>query len=363
MVEDLQVIEDPLEDSLTETGEPEVPPLRYSISSYGADYDVFGLVRRIQKGDVYVPSFQRGFVWDLKLGSRFIESLLLGLPVSGIFLSEESETNKLLVVDGQHRLTTLRYFYEGIWQPTKSEFAMKSVQPQFEGKTYDSLAYADRRTLDNSILHATVFKQDEPSQDESSVYQQVFERLNSGGRQLTSQEIRSAVHHDSAFRKLLEELNDVNEWRSIYGKPELRLRDQELILRFLALRFDRDQYAAPMVSFLNGFMGKNKNLSAARAKEMENTFKETVAFILGSLGKSAFRPTRVLNAAVFDSVMVGTAERLVPGRISDPLAYSISYKALIADKTYLDFCAKGTASEERVRQRLKLAIEAFSSVP
>ena len=362
MVDDLQVIDDSLDDSLTETGEPEVPPLRYSISSYGADYDVDGLVRRIQKGDVYVPSFQRGFVWDLKLGSRFIESLLLGLPVPGIFLSKESETNKLLVVDGQQRLTTLRYFYEGTWLPTKTKFAMKSVQPQFEGKTYDSLADDDRRALDNSILHATVFKQDEPSQDESSVYQ-VFERLNSGGRQLTSQEIRSAVHHDSAFSKLLEELNEIKEWRSIYGKPELRLRDQELILRFLALRFDRDQYAAPMVSFLNAFMGKNKNLSAARAEEMQNTFRATVGFILSSLGKSAFRPTRVLNAAVFDSVMVGTAERLVHGCISDPLAYTNSYNALIANATYLDFCARGTASEERVRQRLKLAIEAFSSVP
>ena len=136
-----------------------------------------------------------------------------------------------------------------------------------------------------------------------------------------------------------------------------------MILRFLALRFDRDQYAAPMVSFLNAFMGKNKNLSAARAEEMQNTFRATVGFILSSLGKSAFRPTRVLNAAVFDSVMVGTAERLVHGCISDPLAYTNSYNALIANATYLDFCARGTASEERVRQRLKLAIEAFSSVP
>jgi Protein of unknown function DUF262 len=351
-----------VDDLLTEEGDAEVQPLRYAISSYGVDYDVEGLVRRIQKGDIYVPTFQRGFVWDIKLASRFIESLLLGLPVPGIFLSKESDTNKLLVVDGQQRLMSLRYFYEGVWQPTKVEFALKSVQAQFEGRSYKTLSEDDRRALDNSILHATVFKQDEPSQDESSVYE-VFERLNSGGRQLTPQEIRSAVHHDSGFRQLLERLNATPNWREIYGPIDSRLRDQELILRFLALRFGRSDYAAPMVAFLNDFMGKHKNPPKDQELQMEASFKEAIALILRSVGRGAFRPVRTLNAAVFDSVMVGTSERLSRGDVTDGPTYRESYVALISNKTYLDYCARGTASEERVRQRLKMAIEAFNAVP
>jgi hypothetical protein len=359
-----EAVEEPLavEDILTELGEPEVAPLRYSISSYGADYDVDGLVRRIQKGDIYVPPFQRGFVWDIKQASRFIESLLLGLPVPGIFLSKESNTNKLLVVDGQQRLMSLRSFYEGIWQPTKVEFGLKAVQPRFEERTYKSLDEDDRRALDNSILHATVFKQDEPSEDESSVYQ-VFERLNSGGRQLTAQEIRSAVHHDTDFRQMLETLNEFPDWRSIYGKSDVRFRDQELILRFLALRFGRANYTAPMVGFLNTFMGKNKSLSETEKAVMESAFKDAVSLIWSTVGRSAFRPTRILNAAVFDSVMVGTSERLLAGEISDHPAYVRAYQTLVANKSYLEFCARGTASEERVKQRLKLAIGAFEPVP
>ncbi len=360
MPEDPQ--EELLDDLLTEEGDAEVPPLRYAISSYGVDYDVDGLVRRIQKGDIYVPSFQRGFVWDLKQASRFIESLLLGLPVPGIFLSKETDTNKLLVVDGQQRLMSLTHFYEGIWRPTKSEFALKAVQEQFEGRTYKTLTEDDRRALDNSILHATVFKQDEPSEDESSVYQ-VFERLNSGGRQLTAQEIRSAVHHDSEFRQLLEVLNSVEDWRSIYGRTDPRMRDQELILRFLALRFGRTDYAAPMVAFLNDFMGKHKNPPKDQIKQMDLSFREAISLVWGCLGKTAFRPIGGLNAAVYDSVMVGTSERLSRGKPKDDGSYVEAYRGLVGNKTYLDYCARGTASEERVRQRIKLAIEAFQAIP
>ena len=192
-----------LEDRRTEEGDAEeVQPFRYAISSYGADYPVDSLVKRIREGAIYVPKFQREFVWDLKDASRFVESLLLGLPVPSIFLSKEWDTGKLLVVDGQQRLLSLRYFYDDIWGPTGKEFRLKGVQSEFEGRTYSTLRDEDRRQLDDAILHAIVFKQDEPSEDESSVYE-VFQRLNTGGKKLTPQEVRSAVHHSGRIRDLL----------------------------------------------------------------------------------------------------------------------------------------------------------------
>ncbi len=100
-------------------------PVRYVISSYGADYPVDSLVKRISKHDIYVPVFQRGFVWSHVQASRFVESLLLGLPVPGIFLFKESDTQKLVVVDGQQRLRTLQMYYEGIIRGR--EFALRGV--------------------------------------------------------------------------------------------------------------------------------------------------------------------------------------------------------------------------------------------
>ena len=140
-----------------------VPRTRYEITSFGADYDVAGLVNRLKRGDIFIPSFQRDYVWKLPEASRFIESLLLGLPVPGVFLARELSTNKLLVIDGQQRLKTLQFFYQGFFNPKESEkthrvFKLIKVLPQFEGLTYETLPERDRIHLDDYILHATVIK-------------------------------------------------------------------------------------------------------------------------------------------------------------------------------------------------------------
>jgi len=359
-VQDVQDIQ--IEDVRTDEGDREVAPLGYKISSYGADYTVDGLVKRMREGSVYVPEFQRGFVWDVKDASRFVESLLLGLPVPSIFLSKEADTGKLLVVDGQQRLMSLRYFYDGIWEPTKREFSLRGVDRTFEGKTYKGLRDEDRRRLDDAILHVTVFKQDEPSEDQSGIYQ-VFERLNSGGKKLTPQEIRSAVHHSGGMRELLRDLNKNAKWRSIYGPEDGRMRDQELVLRFLAFFYDAETYKSPLVNFLNAFMGRHKKIEQNRAAEMKRVFSDTIHMIHQAVGTSAFRPVRALNAAVFDSVMVGLAKRLSRGPITDIEQLRARYEELLRNQAFLDACGRGTAGEERVKIRIGLATSAFSTLP
>ena len=135
-------------------------PFRYHISSYGADYPVDILVGRMKRKDIYIPEFQRGFVWNWIQASRFIESLLLGFPVPGIFLFKQSRSKRLIVVDGQQRLMTLKFFYGGMIG--SRPFKLKGVDPELEGKTYESLDVDLQRVLNDSILHATVFQQDEP---------------------------------------------------------------------------------------------------------------------------------------------------------------------------------------------------------
>ncbi len=80
----MEELEATVEDNFEDESE-ELLPFKYSITSYGADYPVDGLVKRMDNGSIYVPTFQRGYIWKLKEASRFIESLLLGLPVPGIF--------------------------------------------------------------------------------------------------------------------------------------------------------------------------------------------------------------------------------------------------------------------------------------
>lgn len=338
----------------------EIVPFKYSITSYGADYPVDGLVKRISTHDIIIPRFQRGYVWTLREASRFVESLLLGLPVPSIFLSKEPETQKLLVIDGQQRLLSLRYFYEGLWPSTRKEFALKGVPSKFEGATYKTLASDDRRRLDDSIVHAIVVKQDEPSDDSSSIYH-IFERLNTSGVSLTAQEIRTAIHHGE-FSDLLKELNNLEEWRAVYGQVNKLMRDQELILRFLALYYESEQYSRPMKGFLNTFMGRNRRLSGISKEDMRSVFTQTITAIHKSIGKRAFKLARVLNAAVFDAVMVGVARRLRQGAILDLDTVQERYATLLASPNFLAVAERATADEESVSKRLDLATRAFADI-
>jgi hypothetical protein len=216
--------------------ESEVIPYTYSITAYGADYPVDSIIKRMESKDIIVPrfswepangstvvGFQREYVWPRPKADRFVESLLLGLPVPGIFLVKEM-SGHLLVLDGHQRLYTLRCYYDGVINGV--EYKLESdVQEQFVGKRYRDLKEEDRRRLDDSIIHATVIRQDEPQDDQSSIYL-IFERLNTGGVNLQPQEIRVALYHGE-FVRVLRALNDNAEWRALFGNKSKRLKDME----------------------------------------------------------------------------------------------------------------------------------------
>lgn len=231
---------------------------QFDLTFYGADYPVDGLVKRLGNDDIVVPSFdpghelatdveafQRKFVWTKLQCDRFVESLLLGFPVPGIFLVQQNN-KRLLVLDGQQRLLTLAAFYSGVLN--KKEFSLEHVQPEYVGATYKTLDEESRRTLDDAIIHATVIRKTKNAQDLASVYS-LFERLNSGGTQLSPHEIRVALA-PGPLMYLIRDLNNVPAWRSVFGNPSKALKDQELILRFLAMRFARETYKSPMKDFL-----------------------------------------------------------------------------------------------------------------
>jgi len=343
-----------------------VAPVQYEITSFGADYDAEGLVKRVQRDDIFIPPFQRDYVWTQKEASRFIESLLLGLPIPGIFLARESESKKLLVIDGQQRLKTLRFFFEGAFKPdpeaaTRRIFRLTGVQKQYDGKTYETLEESDRISLNDSIIHATIVKQDSPEGEQTSVYH-IFERLNTSGRKLSPQQIRVAIYHGD-FLDLIRELNGFDAWRSVFGRRSRTLKDQELILRFLALYFDRGSYRQPMNEFLNAFSGKVARTANPPLTDCRKVFEKTIAAIQEAVGDKAFRPERALNAAVFDSVMVGLANRLSNGSKSpSSKAIKRKYDQLITNAKYLSLVSRATANEKNVSDRIGISLKEFGGV-
>lgn len=348
------------------TEEEEVTPVvSYNVTSYGSDPEVEGLVNRLRRGDIIIPPFQRDYVWKQPEASKFIESLLLGLPVPGVFFATESSSNKQLVIDGQQRLKTLLFFFDGYFNPRPDDksqkvFSLTKVQKVFEGKTYKTLEENDRIRLETSIIHATVVKQTAPPEEDTSLYH-IFERLNSGGRRLTDQEMRLAIYHGDLIEKL-KVLNEYSQWRKIFGKVNPRLKDQELILRFFAMWENRDKYERPMGEFLNKYAAVNRQANTTKLDQLGSIFCGVIDAFAASLHVRAFRLTTSLNVAVYDSCMVGLSARiLAPGKgAPDPVKIASAYHELLGNKEYLEKVSRSTADDAFVRRRMELAIEHFS---
>ncbi|MBD2554215.1 DUF262 domain-containing protein [Limnothrix sp. FACHB-708] len=358
-----------------------VPPTYYPITSYGADYPIDGLVKRLNRGDIIIPKFQRSYIWKIDQASRLIESFLLGLPVPGVFLAQENGTNKLIVIDGQQRLKSLQYFYNGQFPENPGSdrhipFMLSGkISPHFLSKTYETLSAVDRRKLDDSIISATIVRQEGSmyeSNEQASIYQ-IFERLNAGGSQLSSQEVRAAAYQGK-LNELLSDLNGYEQWQKIFqGKksaaiPDLskRMKDQELILRFLALYFDLQNYKESMKDFLNSFMETHRSLDKGYTDfQMKVIFTRTVSLVYSSIGEKAFRPRHALHAAVFDAVMVALAKQLDKHPIQNLAALREAYENLLSSEEFqrVSIDSKQTTSSENVRKRIELANLAFENIP
>jgi len=347
----------------------ETDPHPAPVSYTGSDFDVEGLVRRLERHDIVIPTFghedpgietarfQRDFVWRRPQMDRFIESLLLGYPIPGIFLVQQRD-KRYLVLDGQQRLRTLAAFYGGVHNGR--EFALSNVGDDYKGLTYKLLGDEQRRTLDNTFIQATIVQTDGSPGSLDAVYQ-VFERLNSGGTQLTPHEIRIALYA-GPFIAFLTSLNSEEDWRELYGPRSPRLRDQELLLRVVALYVSPGTYRRPLKKYLNEFVGRQRFLSDLNEELVAVRFREAAHILRDAAGSSAFRyRSAQVNAALTEAIMVGTMRRLDAGTLPSPESAKRALQGLLDEDRFVAAISRATADEENVRTRLAIATQALGA--
>ena len=323
---------------------------RLEVEYYGADFPVDTLVKRMAEKEFIIPGFQRKYIWKEEEASRFIETLLLGLPSPSLFLAKDKFSKKYLVIDGQQRLKTLQYFFQGFF-PNGKVFKLKNVVQQLEGLTYSKLPLSERRELDNAIIHCIIISE---SYDPRGIFY-LFERLNTTGTPLNPQEIRNAIYHGS-FSELLQDLSNNETWRELYGKDDIRANEQEHILRFLALHFDLENYSGNMKNFLNQFMLKNKDLDIISENEMKNIFIKTIDFLKNCIGSKVFYEKKKFQI-LFDSVMLLTAQELEKGL--ECSKFKKFYELLINDKHFWSFSQPSTTNRKNLMTRLEYVKELY----
>lgn len=333
--------------------------VEYNIATYPSDNTLNVLRVMWKEGDIAIPKFQRGFVWNLGQASLLIESFLRGLPVPPIFLFVD-EDNTNLVVDGLQRLSSIMYFYEGYFGPEQSNgrrqiFRLTGLnkKSRFFNKTFDELTESDKRKFNNSVLRAVNIRQLSPVDDVSSVYH-IFERLNTGGTPLSPQEIRNTVYRGD----IIDELKDANkdaDWRKIFGKddPDRRERDTEIILRLMGFYLKGANYERPMKRFLNDAMYENRALASKDVKKFFRIWPDVCEFIVDELGSKPFSPRGPLNVAVLDSIFTAISKNWP----KKPKDVKVAVAELLHDATFMDLCSARTGDTDVVRKRLLLAFK------
>ncbi|AEU38433.1 protein of unknown function DUF262 [Granulicella mallensis MP5ACTX8] len=339
-----------------ESGDEDVP-MSYDIATYPSDFTLSGISQMWKDGDISIPDFQREFVWNIKQASLLIDSFLRGLPVPPVFFYI-GDDNKNLVIDGQQRILSVVYFIEGYFGPEgiqgkRQVFRLKGLgeKSPFWNRRFVDLGSTDQRKLKQAVLRAVNIKQLSPVGNSTSAYH-IFERLNTGGTPLTSQEIRNCVFM-GFFSNQLKAANKDKNWRLILGKAQIdrHQKDTEILLRVFALVGNVDSYEKPMKEFLNKAMKENQSGDSARVKRFMNRLPDVLEMIIKAHGPKPFHIRGPLNASALDSVLCVLFENY--GKITQN-HFKTGYLQLLKDKTFQRYTQKGTTDAKTVQDRVAL---------
>lgn len=344
----------------------------FNISSWGADLSFRELVSMYEEDELVKPELQRKYVWDKVEASRFIESILLGLPVPSVFLAQSG--SQKLIVDGYQRIMTVYDYMRGIFSADKKVFKLSNsekINARWRNKAFSELSTDDQRKIKSTTIHAIIFEQKKPENDDTSLYQ-VFERINTSGRTLTPQEIRNCVYQGS-FNTMLFEINENKTWRKLFGteEPDSRMRDIEYILRFFTMKtnavLDSDSKQISLKKALNDFMKAHKEDASMSIQQFKDEFEKTVQLVNDHLGENAFKNytrnkfSKKFHPAIFDAIMVATF--LIDAKgipLTDVSAEK--HKELLANEEFKSAVSKRTTDIENIRKRISLAGEILFGV-
>lgn len=332
--------------------------VEFDIATYPSDLTLAVIHEMWKDKDITIPSFQRNFVWNIKQSSLLIESFLLGLPVPPVFFYIDSE-NKNLVIDGQQRIMSIIYFFEGYFGPENMQgrravFRLSGLSggSPYAGKRFADLSAQDQRRLKGAVLRAVNIKQLAPVNQSTSMFH-IFERLNTGGTPLRAQEIRNCVFHG----QLVEELHQLNEdasWRAILGRKPLdkHQRDVEMILRIFAMAERGGDYEKPMKEFLNQQMKNHaKGKGTSKVEKFVERFGEVTDIVVKQLDPKPFHVRGPLNLAAMDSVMAV----LIRHTNKIPTDIKARFEKLLLDEKYRNAIFFNTSDASVVKERLALA--------
>ncbi|HDS8886654.1 TPA: DUF262 domain-containing protein [Enterobacter hormaechei] len=260
--------------------------------------------------ELFVPDYQRDFVWSEKRQSRLIESLILGFPIPYIFtadvLSEDPELDgRIEIVDGSQRVRTIHAFIHNklTLQDLKSLSALN-------GFNFQDLPLSRQRRF----MRIPVRVIELSSKCNEETRRDLFERINSGSDVLKDMEVRkgSELGSTTLYREVIKPCSAIPQFKELAPLSEAKeKRDErlEFTLRFFAYLDNYQNFDHSVRDFLNEYMTANGDIDPAKQESMKAEFGSVLNFV-EKYFPAGFRKTVAAKSTPrvrFESLAVGTA--------------------------------------------------------
>ena len=271
-------------------------------STQSLDLSFNELLDMSENGELNItPDYQRLFLWSEGQRSRFIESLLLEMPVPPIFVIEENDGTYQLI-DGLQRISSYLHMRAKLSAPHLDPPVMPGelltlsdcdIVPALNGLTFNDFPTALQIRLKRAFIRVEVVRKET---DPRFKYH-MFKRLNTGGELLSAQQLRNCTIRllDSVFPDFIIRMSELDDFEECTNKmtPARKLSafDQELVLRFFALKNRRARFKHEVTDFLTEYMEEVADPLEAESfnyEVEESVFRRTFSALRKALGDMAF---------------------------------------------------------------------------
>ncbi|WP_284642994.1 DUF262 domain-containing protein [Paenibacillus silviterrae] len=337
-----------------------------SVSTLSFDISVGELLSIYQDDELIInPDFQRLFRWPTDKQSRLIESILLEFPIPPVYVIERDD-GVYELIDGLQRITTLLRFF-GLQTPYLTLEDCELV-PELNGMTVEELPLSLRLKLKRFPIRLNVVRKNSTP----SVRFEIFRRLNTGGELLEPQEIRNAIIRiiDSRYCEFIIFCSTFASFQtcvSSVSEEKLQKRyDQELVLRFFALKNKRDSFRHDVEGFLTDYMREvSENKLPFEYDEEQKIFEKTFNLLKEIDGDTIFcsrKGDKIMNRfiiSMYEAFVISIQKYL--GTWDDDMTkwdesrlekYRHVFSNLFTDLDFKDYLGSGSNTPAKLNGRI-----------
>lgn len=332
-------------------------PNKIDITTKTPSIDI--LIKRLKAEPAEIdlsPAFQRhSDLWDDEKQSRLIESILIKFPLPAFYF-DGSDNNKWLVVDGLQRLSSLRNFI------ILKKLKLKGLEflRQLNGLKFDDLPRSLQRQIEETQITAYIINDGTPEE----VKFNIFQRINTGGLTLNSQEIRHALNQGIPAQ-FVAELAELDEFRFATDealKPK-RMLDREFVTRFLAFYLHPyPEYVPDLDTYMNSAMGELKKMDESQRQKIKSDFVQSISLAKSIFGEWTFRKAdkypdkrKPINKALFEvwSVSLAKLEDFQRKTLEErkEILFNKSIELVKEDAMFFDSITTSTGNKSSVAYR------------